>query len=162
MKKVAAFTLMELLITMMISSIVIGLCYSAYSFTYKEFLLFKKVKQEVVDAMQFNSLLNSEFQNAEKIVYSEHQLLFYFENNNTLSYELNDSLIIRKESEIIDTFHLKATNVKASFLFENDSVPISLINDFSFDAKVLGEAEYFHFTKNYSGETMMNYESSNQ
>lgn len=156
MQKIRAFTLLELLIGMIISSIVIGFCYLSYSIIYKQYMSYKILKLEIVETIQFNSILNSDFIKAETVVFGDNKLILNSTNRSSLQYDLMDNYILRKDGEVTDTFNLSAINVLPEYLPETEPSPTSIVTDFSFDAKVLGEMEHFHFTKNYSAETMIN------
>jgi prepilin-type N-terminal cleavage/methylation domain-containing protein len=155
MKKLSAFTLIELLIGMIISSIVIGFGYAAYSLIYKQYLSYKQVKEKVVEITLFKQVLSTDMQQAAIISFSENTLSLLNKNKNPLEYHFYDDFIVRKEKELSDTFKISASNVKTNFLFQDQLI---FVNEFSFDANVLDEKEHFTFAKNYSSETLMNYE----
>jgi prepilin-type N-terminal cleavage/methylation domain-containing protein len=155
MKKLPAFTLIELLIGMIISSIVIGFGYAAYSLIYKQYLAYKHVKEKVVEITLLNHVLSTDMLNAEIISFNENTLSLVGTNQNSLQYLFQDTLIVRTENELTDTFNISALNVKTDFLFPDQAI---FVKQFSFDADALGEKEHFTFTKNYSSETLMNYE----
>lgn len=156
MQKIRAFTLLELLIGMIISSIVIGFCYMSYSIIYKQYMSYKILKLEIVETIQFNSILNADFISAETILFDENILILNSTNRSQLQYDFNDNNILRKDGEVTDTFKLFPTNILPQYLIESEQSISSIVNDFSFDSNVLGEPEHFHFTKNYSAETMIN------
>lgn len=156
-----AFTLAELLIGMIVSGIVIGSCYTAYSLIYKQYESYRKIKNATVAAMQFNSMVNNDFIDAELITYKENTLVIK-KVNNLLQYEFNDLFILRKENEVTDTFQLSPLNIETKPITFNElnqaERTTTVISSFSFDAQILQETEHFTFSKNYSAETLMNYE----
>lgn len=117
---------------------------------------YKILKLEIVEKMQFNSVLNADFISAETILFDENILILNSTNRSQLQYDFNDNHILRKDGEVTDTFNLIATNILPQYLIESEQSISSIVNDFSFDSKILGEPEHFHFTKNYSAETMIN------
>lgn len=156
MQKIRAFTLLELLIGMIISSIVIGFCYLSYSIIYKQYMSYKILKMEIVETIQFNSILNTDFIKAETVLFHENKLSFNSTYKLPLQYDFNDKYILRKDGETIDTFRLATTNVLPKYLLEPEQLTNIIVSGFSFEANVLGELEHFQFTKNYSAETMIN------
>ena len=158
MQKIRAFTLMELLIGMIISSIVISFGYGSYTVIYKQFLSFKEIKKDIVEKMQLNTVINSDFMNAELVNYHDKKLTFTRIQSNPLEYEFEDSLIVRKDQDVKDTFKLTSENIISKPILMNETGDTAVINTFSFDANVLGEKEHFEFTKIYSAQTLMNYE----
>lgn len=159
MKKLQAFTLMELLVGMIISSIVIGFGYGVYSLMYKQYSSYKIVKREVVGAMQLNSVINNDFSNAEIISFSDNKLTINRHNKLPLQYDFSDSLILRKDNEITDTFKIVPGAIVANYIFPDQK---AIVKIFSFDTQVLKEAEHYTFNKDYSAETLMNYEVQNK
>jgi prepilin-type N-terminal cleavage/methylation domain-containing protein len=155
-KKLPAFTLMELLIGMIISSIVISFGYGAYSLVYKQYLSYKKIKNEIVEVTQLNTILYTDLVKAELVSFNENELAIDRKNNSPLLYDFNNSIVLRKDVGVIDTFKIEPAIITASFVFADQK---ALVNAFSFEAKVWGETEHFVFEKKYSAETLMNYEN---
>jgi prepilin-type N-terminal cleavage/methylation domain-containing protein len=153
MQKLRAFTLMELLIGMIISSIVISFCYATYSIIYKQYLTYKAVKQEVVQTAQLNAILTTDFLNAETVTYDDTKLTLNNTDASVLEYNFNDEFILRRQAEIVDTFKLVATDIIPQYITEQQP---TMITGISFNALVLGENESFHFIKTYSAETIVN------
>jgi prepilin-type N-terminal cleavage/methylation domain-containing protein len=148
--KFKAFTLVELLVGMIISALVISFCYSAYTIIYKQFLNYKNIKTQLVNAMQLNTILTTDFITSESVFYNEDKLVLNSLDKSFLIYSFNDGYILRTQNETTDTFKLVADEFKISYLSEISSF---LVNEISFDATVLNEKEHFNFYKNYSAET---------
>ena len=160
-RKLKAFTLMELLIGMIISSIIIGFSYSGYRIIYSQFLDHKKVKKSILETAAINSILNNDFSNAQLIwTNDENQLDVYYNDKRELHYEFQDEYILRRDNEIIDTFNIGAQNIQKKILFGNDYDYKNLTTEFSFESVILGEKETFHFAKTYSAETLINIEGN--
>ncbi len=155
-KKMQAFTLLELLIGMIISSIVIGFCYTGYSIIYRQYINYSKIKREIVSAMQLNTVLNTDFINAASVTFDTDKLMLNYENKLPLQYDFKENFILRKDREITDTFMFAPKNVIPIYLTESIESSDAQVNNFSFDVMLFGESEHFHFTKNYSAETMVN------
>lgn len=155
--KLPAFTLVELLIGMIVSTIVIGACYVSYSFIYEQYESYRSIKNKTVEAMQLNSIVSVDFMDSELITYKENVLTLK-NNNGLLQYEFVDTLIFRRTNEVIDTFRLSPIDIQAKSIIKNQEKETAVINSLSFDAQVLGETEHFSFTKEYSAETLMSYE----
>jgi|SRR3954462_5248529 prepilin-type N-terminal cleavage/methylation domain-containing protein len=157
MKKLPAFTLMELLIGMIISSIVISFGYMAYQLVNEQYLSYKTMKGKLMETTQFNTTFADDIDNAEIVSSEENKIILRNKNAPELEYEFLPASIVRKRSELTDTFKIATTNIKQSFLFPEDNM---FLQQFSFEVNMLGEAEFFHFTKNYSSEILMNYKTT--
>lgn len=158
MKKLGAFTLMELLIAMIVSSIVIAFGYSVYSIIYKQYLTYKTSKTEIVSTMQFNTTMNNDFINSVEITFAENTVTIFNKNKEPLHYKFNDDNILRMNNEVTDTFKLAAVNMKEKFVLRSEDLHSSLINEISFDSQLAGDTQHFVFRKNYSAATLLNKE----
>lgn len=157
MKKIKAFTLLELLIGMIISTLVVGFSMMSYFIIYEQYLNYKSVKQTISDVMLMNTVIASDFTNAQTITaIDNNELNFNNENNTTIQYHFASEFITRQEDQIIDTFKIALNNKLPVFLLEKENEPTNLLSTFSFDAKVLGETEHFNFTKNYAADVIIN------
>ncbi|MES2140745.1 MAG: prepilin-type N-terminal cleavage/methylation domain-containing protein [Bacteroidota bacterium] len=161
MKQISAFTLLELLIGMILSSIVIGFCYTGYSIIHKQYLNYNNIKRENTNAIQLNSILNTDFVNAGYVMYDGDKLILNSENKDQLQYEFKENYILRSTSGLIDSFMFSPVNISPEYLKESTRLPLAIINEFSFDVVILGELEHFHFIKEYSAETMIRLQMEN-
>jgi len=155
MQKIRAFTLMELLIGMIISSILITFCYSSYTIIYKQFLTYKKIKNELTETIQLNSVLNNDFANSKSMYFNKNSL-YMNRSISPLEYSFSENYILRIEREVIDTFHITAKDITVNYFKESANSPLFFVNELSFSAMILNEKERFNFSKNYSAETIMN------
>lgn len=160
MKQISAFTLLELLIGMILSSIVIGFCYTGYSIIHKQYLNYNVIKRQNTAAIQLNSILNADFINAESVIYNTDKLILNSDKIQ-LQYGFQENYILRENNGVTDTFMFSPFNIIPEFLKESTSLPLAIINEFSFDAIILGELEHFHFIKEYSAETMIRLQMEN-
>ena len=154
MKGIKAFTLMELLIGMIISSILIAFSYSAYSIIYNQYLTYRNIKKEVSQTMEFNAVFNTDFQNSEFVTFDGNNLTLVRSNSSSLEYIFQEKFIIRKDNEVKDTFQLNNTDIIVKYpVYKEQSLQI--VNEFSFNSIVNGLPEIFHFLKKYSAQTLM-------
>lgn len=161
MKQISAFTLLELLIGMILSSIVIGFCYTGYSIIHKQYLNYNMIKRQNTSAIQLNSILNTDFVNAGYVMYDSDKLILNSESKSQLPYEFKENYILRSANGLTDTFMFSPVNIKPEYLKESSGLPLAIISEFSFDAIILGELEHFHFIKEYSAETMIRLQMEN-
>lgn len=152
MNRLKAFTLVELLVGMIISAIIITICYYGYSIIYKQYIMYRKIKSEIVKTMQLDTILKEDFTESEITIYGNN-VLFLIKKEGTINYEFKDSCILRIHRGITDTFRLTIND------FTLHQLPISsgnVVDAFSFESKFLNEKQRFHFEKNYSAETLIN------
>lgn len=156
-QKLKAFTLMELLIGMIVSSIVIAIGYSTYAIIYKQFSSYKLVKNQVVECMQLNTVLQNDIQGAEFVFFNEDQLKLD-SGDKMISYHFMDSLIVRDANEQADTFKLRNTDLIPSYAANGGGIGEGLINGLILDITINENIEHFTFMKIYDAETLMKYE----
>jgi len=155
MKKLKAFTLLELVIGMIIGSLVTGFCYSAYSIVSRQYISYKKTRKEITAAMDLNTLLSSDFLDAKSIRYTDNMLHIEKGNGSSPDYLFVDSAVIRTFITRSDTFYVKPVDIKSAFFNEENNETTWLINEFSFNGNVVDESQHFHFYKKYSAETLL-------
>lgn len=161
MQKLKAFTLMELLIGMIISGVLISICYMSYTLINKQYLNYKTIKAELTEVLQFNSVLDRDIANAERMSFIESKLIINRKKKSDLEYNFEASFILRKEGEVTDTFRLISLNLIPSYLMSRGTMSENLLMSLSFDALVLGEQEHFQFRKSYDAETVVNADIQN-
>ena len=60
-KHLAAFTLLELITVLVLSTIIIGIAYTAYELIYKDFTAYKNNNESVLETLDFVTLLENDF-----------------------------------------------------------------------------------------------------
>jgi hypothetical protein len=158
MKKLPAFTLLELLIGMIISSLVIASAYYAYAIIYDRYEQYRLMKKKLLESEQFQSVLNNDAYISDVISFNDDQLVMTKPNGTSVQYHFYDRLITRAENDRSDTFALVAVNIKSQFLFPEDQ---QFVQQFSFETQVLEEHAFFSFTKAYPSELLVNYKKLN-
>jgi len=148
-----AFTLIELLIGMIISAILIFFCYTAFSVIYGQYLNYRLIKSNVIKIMEFNTILDNDFNNADVVLFEDNKLILGNEKENNLVYYFYDSVIVRKNKHVLDTFILIPIKLNTSFV----SMSLSMVKDFSFEEKKT--EQHFHFQKTYTSEQLLKYSS---
>ena len=158
-QKLPAFTLIELMITMLISSISFGIIYSGYEIVSKQYQSYKSSNEIIADALYLNVLMASDFSKARNAQKNDDgfQLIDY-ENKSTI-YELSEEYIVRKVSFSTDTFNVPVKNI--SFLMNNSDVVTEpyWIDEVSFDVNINKQAQTFHYRKQYDAAFLMDNEA---
>src|SRR5688572_22329083 len=105
--KLRAVTLIELLVVMLVSSIVIGVCYYAYLIAFQQLGGYKKVSTEVNQVVTLNLLLQTDFSESKKAIKANDGILFTFDRDKKHQYEFAADHIIRTDSLVRDTFKIQ-------------------------------------------------------
>ncbi len=156
MQKVKAFTLMELLVSMLISGIVISIIYLCYEIIYKQYLGYKDTNHTISQAVLLNSLLKTDFTQAAYITKSEEGLLFSESGGHTTGYRFNELFVLREVNDVKDTFFIPVREIRIRFQKEEQEAPSGLIDELSFDSNILDQQEHFQYHKQYGADVLMN------
>lgn len=114
--KLKAFTIMEILISIIISSIVIALSISIYEVVIKMHLNFKHKTEVTRNLTQLNYLLNNDFFSSDSTYVFDNKLeLTSIANNYSVEYFFLKKTIIRNQLTLSDTFNFDEIN---TFLYK--------------------------------------------
>ncbi|MBI4646419.1 MAG: prepilin-type N-terminal cleavage/methylation domain-containing protein [Bacteroidia bacterium] len=140
-----AFTIIELLVAMLISSIVITASIGIY-LTLKE-LSFRYNEQYRNNAAIINlaGLIKADIDNACFIREGFGGIYLDMNNENRIYYSFEDSRIVRKINFQLDTFYLKNRNIEV----ENLEAGSGLIENIKFEILYGDSALRFYFHKEY-------------
>ena len=158
--KVAAFTIVELIVTMLIGAIVISAGYTLLSMINNGYSSFYKNQKKISDFILLNSLVETDFDKAD-LIYQNTNNLRFVRDRRSVEYTFNKSEVIRKDSILTDTFHFGASKINAAFRGQEVSgAKIKLIDQFSVDIGVNGRLIPCQYKKIYSSETLFKLEKN--
>lgn len=103
MTKTNAFTLLEALVALALTSVLSGLLYLAYDVSIKQFKLFKNQQEAILRKEMLFALINSDFENSNKIeVIGENELKFHTIEGNDVFYKFsnNKTFVVRNQNNI--------------------------------------------------------------
>jgi len=147
-KRLKAFTLLELLIGMVISSIIITIGYTSYRVIYKQYLNYKLTRKEMIEVAAFQNEFQNNFYNAEVVKAEENAICFEFSGDKKIKFTFFDTFITREINELIDTFKIENNNRVKVYIDENNTE----IKAFMFNSTLFNEPIVFSFQKQYSSE----------
>jgi len=149
---------MEVVITMLITAIVIGITYSAYSIISQSYLSFQKKNDGLAVLSRVDQLLTKDFSSAVTICKTQNGL-FIKNKADSISYEFQPEFIVRT-STVIDTF--KVQNGGLNTFFENQPVveinPVAeqnRIDEMSITVSYENEKIPYHYRKQYSSADLL-------
>jgi len=157
MKKLNAFTLLELMVSMLLSGIVVALILTFYV----QFTGYRSTLDHHVDsdreALTFYSTLKHDVDRAELIYPEDKRTLRFIFGNNQLTWLFEDErFILRQEAERTDTFTLHWNDLDYKTFSENTN----LVTSFSLDLK-MDDKLYFPVKvhKRYATGILLKYEN---
>ncbi|CAM1359202.1 type II secretion system protein [Tenacibaculum xiamenense] len=152
--KLKGYTILELLITMVITSIIVSILYVLFSMLSQRYLAFNKNEIEVTEVSMFKNTLKRDVYKSDYLILNFNELKC-IRNNQTLIYSFGDSYITRrlKKSSVIDTFEIKVKKTTPSFI---DYDKLKVLKKLSLRLDFLGRDLGLHFSKEYSSDILTN------
>jgi competence protein ComGF len=153
MKKIKAFTVIELIIGLLISSIVISVSYYVYFLFFTQ-LIKQQNKNNVVNEFQlFKKVFNNDFKNALSVkdTLDKNMLLINFAKQENIVYLFDQKDIIRSLNEKNDTFNFSGRIDNIQLL--DDTMP--LITQIQIETIIQKEKINSVFSKLYSAQQIM-------
>jgi len=158
-KRVKAFTILEVTITMLIAAVLIGFTYMAYSIVVKSYGSFSQKSQDMAVLIRLDEWLKKDFGHAE-IIQKDTAGIVFNSTEHHVKYLFDPDFIVRTEFRT-DTFKIKTEAITTAF----EDQPVS---DFSsneeqnrLDDLILvilfrDEKISYHYHKQYSSANLIN------
>jgi prepilin-type N-terminal cleavage/methylation domain-containing protein len=127
MKALKAFTIIELLVSMLLSAIVIALAYNVYHSTEDSYRTAYGQFGRTTDLLQLQSLLNHDCNNAKMVVFEDNIMKVERLDHNPVNYMVKGDKIIRQTGAVVDTFSLGILETTALYLFDKPPVLENLL-----------------------------------
>ena len=151
--KIKAFSLLEVLVALTISTILFGLVGSAYFIILENYHKYKFTQEVSYDTYTLHRLLFMDMDKSNYVNAMGQGHLMYINFKDTVSYEFQDELVIRK-AQMEDTFFVKLDEV--NFSYKNTNVSLGVVDQLSFSCANAGKSN-FYFYKNYGADVLINY-----
>lgn len=154
MKKLNAFTLIEIIMTMLLSVVVFSLIFWAYSISIKNYVQYNEFNSKLLSLSELDYILEQDFFKAKEVRLIPKGIKIDFKDANDIEYNFEEEFIIRKQSEKIDSFLFTNQNL-AFFLNDNLSGNIDgLIDQLTFEINKGEKTFPFSFKKHYDQTTL--------
>lgn len=146
--KFRCFTLSEMLVVMAITSMVIMLAYTSYTYIEKIIITNQQTNDRVEKLLTLNSLLINDFDEADEIIANDNTIICKTYNGNEILYKFEDFGVIR----LRDTFNVNILNHE---LIETEKGS-GLVNGLKIVSGFMGNTYEFLFYKSYSNGVLTN------
>ncbi len=147
------FTIMEMIVTMILSVLLVGTLYWIYFYAQKQLLTSHEKHKNVSSLILFKDALKRDFQKCRYIIFMDKHTYYFVYNSDTVIYNLHNTAKI-KRAGIIDSFNVTISNIAP--------VNIDLVNGekvvkyITFSILSPVEIPDIVFTKYYSSEQLIN------
>lgn len=162
-KKICAFTLSELMVTLALTSLLVGFCYTGFNYTQKLLYQFNEQSDFLTQLTELNKR-SFVFKNQVCIITKESDQKFRIKNDSVnYSLDFRSRYLLVGRNSATDTFMLETTEIKTSFEVLNNPVwKDKLVNGIEFD--VIFQKQKFHlgFRTSYDSYTKLNLETQSE
>ena len=134
MTKIRAFTMLEALISLILTGIIIALSYSLFTIVNKQMALFEKENTEIINYNLFNTTLTLDMNQCNGFSFKNHQLTLKNYAKPNITYTFGDTVVTRTVDGLnSDTFQLhviSTTLLEAKTSQQHQlSMTLKLLND---------------------------------
>jgi len=156
--KLKGFTIVEILIVMVLTSITITFAYGTLNYIQKLFMHTKEQQGFIQDYCNLNNRLILELKRAEIVKYSNDNEFLLIRDSFITKLEFQPKYVLMKSRLITDTFQVETGKIeKREFLLQDGLIDQKLINAFSFPVKYSGQVFNLYFYKEYNSSVIMKY-----
>lgn len=160
-KKIAAFTLIELVVVMVLSGIIISLAFIVVNQVQQLYSSYENDTNNALKTGDFDTVFRRDFEQYDWINQSDEQLIFNQKNNKerTLFYTFEEGNIIRQTPLFSDTFEINLISMNA--FFEGEAIYEGWVDSCSLllgDAENINQQLHFNLKKTYSSEDLWKFE----
>lgn len=148
---IPAFSVLETVVSMVISAIVIGLIFLIFTILSERMLDFKDQNQYVADLNRMTYSFNKDIFESDKMEFSNEQITFFSYSGEKVKYNLYPDYFLRTKEEFVDTFAIPIKEFKIDTI-QNKNKRI-IFQKLTLDVDVNKEAMQLKFFKKiYSDE----------
>ncbi len=116
---ISAFSIVEVLVSMAITGIIIGIIFTVFTIVSEQLLNFKEQNQYISDYNRFSYAVNKDIFESEEMISIENGFIFKKYNGDEVVFEKQDSIFLRKAQTFVDTFQFKVSVLSFDTLRNN-------------------------------------------
>lgn len=116
---ISAFSIVEVLVSMAITGIIIGIIFTVFTIVSEQLLNFKEQNQYISDYNRFSYAVNKDIFESEEMISTENGFIFKKYSGDEVVFEKQDSVFLRKAQTFVDTFQFKVSVLSFDTLRNN-------------------------------------------
>lgn len=121
---ISAFSIVEVLVSMAITGIIIGIIFTVFTIVSEQLLNFKEQNQYISDYNRFSYAVNKDIFESEEMISTENGFIFKKYNGDEVMFEKQDSIFLRKAQIFVDTFQFEVSVLRFDTLRNNSKSKI--------------------------------------
>ncbi len=160
MRKMRAFTLPEVMITLVLSIIIISVAYFSYNYLLRGFLKYRAINDKVSDHCRATNYLDNLMQRSDEVLKTREGLLFLKGGKEIKQIVFNEKCILFKTSQNeADTINLDLK--RSAFFWKEDSMlkVKSPVQKITLEINFFGGFHRLIFEKPYDSENLIRLDS---
>lgn len=159
MRKINSFTIIELVMSLLISGIVIGIVYYAFLFFNRQNINYQYKSRHISEYFLFNKSMLIDFEKAELIRDSLENFLILRNKipDKTIIYSFSSNIITRQTQESIDSFSLACEGFHFYYLSGDNNIVNKAVIKLNINDRLLLPI----FLKSYSAAQILDAETKN-
>ncbi|WP_435261208.1 PulJ/GspJ family protein [Tenacibaculum sp. nBUS_03] len=152
--KVRAYTIIEILITMVITSVIVSILYLLFSTLSRQYSQFNKSQNKTITLALFKNTLKRDFYMSDVLFFKSNELTCV-KDKETILYTLQNEFVTRKleSRNTIDTFDIQIKHINPFFIVDRD---FKVLKNLSLKVSFLGRKTGLYFSKNYPSNVLTN------
>ncbi len=149
-QKIKAFTLQELLVVMVLSSILLSTLYIGLQMTQQYFIRFSRSGESIEQLQLLQRIMSKDIEQSEWMLSRNHELILIRQDKNVV-YTLGDEIVREQNGVLTDRLPFSAQNARFSFQDkETYSREQSIADVCNFTISYQGEVLTYSFAKQYA------------
>lgn len=148
-KKIKAFTLAEMLVTLALTSVLVTFSYLGLNSMQKLLVDYKNQHQFITQMNELNKRINLLFINANTITKLSDEKIIFNADSTESKVIFSDRYILTIKNNVSDTFHFDPKKLKITNEEMSEPVYIALIKNLEFDIYFQKQKFHLTFSKNY-------------
>jgi hypothetical protein len=159
-RKIQAFTIMEITITMLISAIVTGITYTAFSIITRSYHVFDSRHKDMAAVLRLDELLQKDFSRAEIVLKDTDGIALRDDSFRVIKYRFNPDYTLRI-GITVDTFKVQSDSISTTF--ENSIVSgmrsteeANRLDELALNIVLQDKKIPYHYRKIYSSANLIN------
>lgn len=154
MKKIVSYSIVELIVVMLISTLVISFCYTALEFTSERNQAFTKKSDLLYEHESFVNQLQKDLLNAQSIKKKGHNILIITADSFNREYSFGDSTLLTINQETL-SFKVKTRPPELFYLGEVQHVDNEFVDKIRLPIVIQKETITVDFLKSYGADVLL-------
>jgi type II secretory pathway pseudopilin PulG len=154
--KLAAFTIIELIVVMLLTTVIATLSYLAINNTQQQYQSYEKSNDVGLEIAALNTLLKNDFHKAKDIQLINGAIVFQMTDYRVV-YQFEEKKVKRTNQTKTDT--LDVIVLDKQITFKNEPIQKGRIDQLQLECKYFEDKTTLMYTKSYSSKDLWKYEN---